>query len=59
VPPTDDPVAAAFNVLIGIQAIYYTALIGALAWRLSSRLGVLEFKVNQLWGALMGIEEGK
>ena len=58
-PPTGDSVAAAFNLLIGIQAIYYTALVAVLAWRLSSRLAVLEFKVNELWAALTRTEEGE
>lgn len=36
----------------GAQAVYYTVLMGVLATRLSSRLAVMEFKVNALWSKI-------
>ncbi len=32
-----------------IQTIYYTVLIATLASRISSRIAVMEFKVNEPW----------
>ena len=34
-----------------VQAVYYTVLIGILAARISSRIAVMEFKVDELWAA--------
>lgn len=42
---------AVWIVLVGgvAQTIYYTVLIILVAARMSSRLAVMEFKVNELW----------
>ena len=41
-----------------VQTVYYTVLVFALAARISARLAVMEFKVNQLWAETEEAKEG-
>lgn len=46
-------------VVVGIlQGIYVTLLIGGFALRFSTRIAVMEFKVNELWSELTSKSAG-
>ena len=48
-----DGVSVTTLVVVGgiVQTIYYTGLLALLAARISSRIAVMEFKVDELWAA--------